>query len=64
MTLLGQNTGNVLDMITAASDEEKTRNREEKTRNREVIKTFIRSLNFLVKHLPGEASITTYNNFQ
>ena len=43
MALLGQKTGNVLDRIIAASD-------EEKRRNREVIKTLIRSLYFLVKH--------------
>ena len=41
MALIGQKTGNVLDRIIAASD-------EEKRRNREVIKTLIRSLYFLV----------------
>ena len=53
MALLGQKTGNVLDRIIAASD-------EEKRRNHEVIKTLIRSLYFLVKHRVPH--ITTFND--
>ena len=53
MALLGQKTGNVLDRIIAASD-------EEKRRNREVIKTLIRSLYFLVKHRVPHT--TTFND--
>ena len=53
MALLGKKTGNVLDRIIAASD-------EEKRRNREVIKTLIRSLYFLVKHRVPHT--TTFND--
>ena len=53
MALLGQKTGNVLDRIIAASD-------EEKRRNRDVIKTLIRSLYFLVKHRVPHR--TTFND--
>ena len=53
MALLGKKTGNVLDRIIAASD-------EEKRRNREVIKTLIRSLYFPVKHRVPRT--TTFND--
>ena len=53
MALLGQKTGNVLDRIIVASD-------EEKRRNHEVIKTLIRSLYFLVKHRVPHT--TTFND--
>ena len=53
MALLGQKTGNVLDRIIAASD-------EEKRRNRDVIKTLIRYLYFLVKHRVSHT--TTFND--